>query len=491
MSGPVRVSSDRLLSRLDAADLALYRRAARWEAPVLDRVLPRLTSAADHGVLWMGAAGLLALSGRRRAAVRGLASLAVASATANIPAKLATRRARPQLHPVPLPRQLLRQPTTSSFPSGHSASAAAFTVGVAYESPLLAIPVGIAAAGVAYGRVHTGVHYPGDVVAGLALGATAAVVVRRVWPVRPDRPAFARPARRPAPALRDGDGLVVVINEKAGSGDRADEVQAELLELLPRAEVVRCGPDDDVEVCLRKAGETAKVLGVMGGDGTVNCAAGIAVDRGLPLAVLPGGTLDHFAGELGVQSVADVAAAVRDGSAVEITLGSADPDGGDLYFLNTFAIGVYPELVREREKREQAIGKWPAMVVAMAKVMRRAQPVFVEVDGQPRRLWTLFAGNGHYHPAGFAPSWRERLDDGCIDVRLIDADRPLSRLKLVTAVLTGRLGRSTVYEQRLVGSLPVRSRQGGLRIARDGEVGEGPGHMTLRAASRKLVVYLT
>ena len=84
-----------------------------------------------------------------------------------------------------------------------------------------------------------------------------------------------------------------------------------------------------------------------------------------------------------------------------------------------------------------------------------------------------------------------RLDDGCIDVRLIDADRPMSRLKLVTAVLTGRLGRSTVYEQRLVGSLPVRSRQGGLRIARDGEVGEGPGHMTLRAASRKLVVYLT
>jgi undecaprenyl-diphosphatase len=483
--------SERLLTRLDQADLALYRRAAGWDAPVLDRVLPKLTSAADHGVLWMGVAALLAVTGRRRTAVRGLASLATASAIANLPAKLAAQRDRPQLHPVPLPRRLLRQPTTSSFPSGHSASAAAFATGVALESPLLAIPVAVAAAGVAYGRVHTGVHYPGDVLAGVALGAGSALLVRRAWPVAPDRPAFARPAQRPAPALPDGDGLTVVINETAGSGDRADEVEQELRGLLPSVDVVRCGPDDDVQECLTKAAQSAQVLGVMGGDGTVNCAAGVALGHGLPLAVLPGGTLDHFAGELGVRSVADVAAAVKAGSAVEITVGSADPDGSDLYFLNTFAVGVYPELVREREKHEKAIGKWPAMALAMTRVLRKAEPVFVEVDGQPRRLWTLFAGNGHYHPAGFAPSWRERLDDGCIDVRLIDADKPLSRLRLVAAVLTGRLGESRVYEQRLVGSLPVRTRQGALRIARDGEVGEGPGHMTLRAAERKLVVYLT
>jgi undecaprenyl-diphosphatase len=228
----------------------------------------------------------------------------------------------------------------------------------------------------------------------------------------------------------------------------------------------------------------------MGGDGTVNCAAGIALDAGLPLAVVPGGTLDHFAGEVGVREVADVVAAVQNGSAIEITVGSADPDGADLYFLNTFALGVYPELVKEREKHEKSIGKWPAMALAMRRVLPGAEPVFVEVDGQPRKLWTLFGGNGHYHPAGFAPSWRERLDDGAIDVRLIDAEQPFSRLRLVLAVLTGRLGQSRVYEQRVVGTLPVRSRQGGLRIARDGEVSEGPGHLTLRAAANKLVVYL-
>ncbi|MDT7544922.1 MAG: hypothetical protein QOE99_1032 [Actinomycetota bacterium] len=485
------MTETRLLTRLDQADLALYRKAATFHTPFLDKVLPRLTSAANHGILWMGISVLLAGAGKRRAAVRGLASLAVASATANVPAKLAARRSRPELHPVPIPRRLLRQPSTSSFPSGHSASAAAFATGVAMEQPLIAAPVAVLAAGVAYGRVHTGVHYPGDVVAGIAMGAGAALVVRRVWPVRPDRPAFARPPQRPAPALTEGDGLIVVINEAAGSGERADEIEQELQAALPKVEVVRCEEGGDVAKCLEEAAKTAKVLGVMGGDGTVNCAAGIALEARLPLAVVPGGTLDHFAGELGVREVSDVIEAVRTGSAVEITVGSADPDGRDLYFLNTFAIGIYPELVKEREKHEKTFGKWPAMAYAMTRVLRGAEAVFVEVDGQPRRLWTLFAGNGHYHPAGFAPSWRERLDDGCIDVRLIDAEQRFSRLRLVAAVLTGRLGRSRVYEQRLVGTLPVRSRQGGLRIARDGEVTDGPGHLNLRAAADKLVVYLT
>ena len=479
-----------LLKQLDQADLALYRKAARSHTPFLDAVLPKLTRSANHGLLWFAISVLLAGGNRRRAAVRGLASLGVASAMANIPLKYAARRSRPELVPVPLPRRLLNQPSTSSFPSGHSASAGAFATGVALEDPLIGVPVAVLAAGVAYGRVHTGVHDPGDVVAGLALGIGSAVLVRRVWPVRPDRPAFARPARKPAPALPDGDGFVVVINETAGSGERADDVEKELRSALSKVEVIRCAEGGDVADCLREAAKHAKVLGVMGGDGTVNCAAGIALDAKLPLAVVPGGTLDHFAGEIGIVELSDVIEAVRTGSAVEISVGSADPDGRDLYFLNTFALGVYPELVKEREKHEKQIGKWPAMALAMARVLRGADAVFVEVDGQPRRLWTLFAGNGHYHPAGFAPSWRERLDDDCIDVRLIDADHRLSRLRLIAAVLSGRLGKSSVYEQRLVGSLPIRSRQGGLRLARDGEVGDGPGHLTLRAAAGKLVVYV-
>ena len=474
------------LSRLDALDKRLYNHAARGSSPLLEKVLPRLTSSANHGMLWFGIAGVLAASGQRRAAVRGLSSLLVASSVANVPAKHATRRSRPQLSPVPLPRQLTRQPKTSSFPSGHSASAAAFAVGVGLERPLLAAPVGVLAAGVAYGRVYTGVHYPGDVVAGAALGAACAVAVKRVWPARPDRPAVSQVATE-APALPDGDGLVVVINPGAGSADQADEVVALLAERLPKADVVRAG--DDLAEALRRASAYAQVLGVMGGDGSINCAAGVALEAGLPLAVVPGGTLNHFAGELGIGSVSDVVDAVQAGSAVWVAVGSAEADGEGLYFLNTFALGIYPELVREREKHEQRLGKWPAMALATLRIMRHATSVTVQVEGEDRELWALFAGNGQYHPSGFAPSWRDRMDDGSIDIRLLDATPPFSRVRLTLALLTGRLGKSSLYEERVVGRLSVRSRQGGLRIAQDGEVADGPGHLQLRAATKPLVVY--
>ena len=467
-------------------DQRLFARAARADTPLLDRVLPPLTRSANHGGLWLAVAGVLAVTGKRRAAVRGLGSLALASATANIPAKLSVQRARPQLHGVPVPRQLMVQPTTSSFPSGHSASAAAFAAGVALENPLLGLPVGALAAGVAYGRVHTGVHYPGDVVAGIALGAGAAVAVRRVWPVRPDRPAVVRRARVEAPALPDGEGLVVVINTSAGSGSRADDVEAELRAELPAVEVVRCGPDDDVVTSLTEAAARATVLGVVGGDGTVNAAAGVALEHRLPLAVVPGGTLDHFAAELGIAGVSDVAGAVREGSAVEISVGSASPDGD--VFLNTFALGVYPDLVHEREKHEERFGKWPALVLALVRVLPGATALDITIDGEPHKVWTLFAGNGQYHPSGFAPSWRERLDEGRVDVRVVDASQPLGRLRLVAAVLTGRLGRCRVYSERVADKVEVTSEQP-LRMARDGEVGEGPQRLVLQAREHRLLVY--
>ena len=464
-------------TRLQDLDLALFRRAATADTPVLDRVLPRLTSSADHGLLWFGVAGLLAAAGQRRPAVRGVASLALASAVANVPAKLAVRRERPQLHPVPLPRRLLRQPTTSSFPSGHSASAAAFTTGVALEAPLLAGPVGVLAAGVAYGRVHTGVHYPGDVLAGLALGTAAALAVKRVWPVRVDVPAVGSEAVA-APALPDGDGLVLVVNTGGGSADQADAVEKLLSERLPRAEVVRT---DDLEPALRSAAERARVLGIMGGDGSVSCATAIALEHDLPLAVVPGGTLDHFAGELGIGSAEDTAEAVARGSAVEVSVATAD----GLPFLNTFAVGVYPEIVKERERHQDRIGKWPAMALATARVLRRAEPLEVTVDGERRTLWTLFAGNGRYHPSGFAPSWRERVDAGCLDVRVVDATRPCSRTRLVAALLTGRLGRSRVYEERVTDRVLL---EGAARMARDGESHEAPASVEL-VAEQRLVVY--
>jgi hypothetical protein len=127
------------------ADLALFQRIAGAHNPVLGRSMPALSRAADWSRLWLGLALLLTLSGRpawRRAAARGIVSVALASGTANGLAKLSVRRRRPPLGDVPLGRRVYRAPVTTSFPSGHAASAVAFTVAVARQAPELAVPVG-------------------------------------------------------------------------------------------------------------------------------------------------------------------------------------------------------------------------------------------------------------------------------------------------------------------------------------------------------------
>jgi undecaprenyl-diphosphatase len=137
--------------RILELDQRIFSRVAAARLRGAHPVLPRLSRAADHSKLWMATAAVLGATGQRtgrRAALRGVASLAIASAVTNTLAKPSARRARPVIDAVPVVRRLTRQPITTSFPSGHSASAAAFAVGVALESPyrgLLVAPVPIAA----------------------------------------------------------------------------------------------------------------------------------------------------------------------------------------------------------------------------------------------------------------------------------------------------------------------------------------------------------
>ncbi len=172
-----------LRSRRAELDRAVVRRLARADSPVLDQVLPRLSRLADHSVLWGAvAAGLWATGDRRArsAAWRGLGSVAVASAAANVIGKGLNSRHRPDAE-IPAVRRLPHPPTSASFPSGHSASAAAFATGVTLEAPALAPPVIVLAAAVGLSRVVTGVHYPSDVLAGFAIGIAAGTVLHW-WP---------------------------------------------------------------------------------------------------------------------------------------------------------------------------------------------------------------------------------------------------------------------------------------------------------------------
>src|SRR5262245_34277312 len=127
---------------LGTLDREVFDAIAESPSPLLDATMPRLTRAADHSMLWFALAAAIGASGgpsARRGATRGVLSLAVTSLVTNLVAKRVWRRPRPDSLLVPLPRRGRRLPTSNSLPSGHSASAAAFAVGVGLESPALGL----------------------------------------------------------------------------------------------------------------------------------------------------------------------------------------------------------------------------------------------------------------------------------------------------------------------------------------------------------------
>jgi membrane-associated phospholipid phosphatase len=165
-------------------DQAVYVAIASTPTPTLDQGMSTLSDAANYSRLWMASSAVLALMGGRtgrRAAIEGLTSVAVTSAVVNLAVKRVWRRQRPDraAGKVPVARQV-RMPTSLSFPSGHSAAAFAFATGVGSRLPAVAVPLHALAGAVAYSRVHSGVHHPGDVVVGSLLGTVLAQLTTRM-----------------------------------------------------------------------------------------------------------------------------------------------------------------------------------------------------------------------------------------------------------------------------------------------------------------------
>jgi undecaprenyl-diphosphatase len=339
------------------------------------------------------------------------------------------------------------------------------------------------AGAVALSRVYTGVHYPGDVLAGVALGVGAAFTARALVPTRDQGRTPARP-RAKAPALTRGAGLIMVVNSASGSSERALAIRA----ALPLAKIVECEPQA-LEDELERAASLAEVLGVCGGDGTVNAAARIALRHDLPLAVLPGGTLNHFAYDLGVEDVRGLARALERGDAVRVDVGMFSTEQRRGIFLNTCSLGIYPELVRERERWAGRIGGWPAGLVAAVRVLRADRhPLEAVFRGRVHPMWLLFAGNGTYHRLGVMSGRRMDLADGQLDVRVVHGGRRPA-LRLLSAALAGPLTRSPAHAAVQVPQLRMERVSPGTLLAYDGEVTRVEGEVTLRKLPLALTVY--
>jgi undecaprenyl-diphosphatase len=287
-----------------------------------------------------------------------------------------------------------------------------------------------------------------------------------------------------APALPEGDGLVVAVNPRSGPDDY--DPAGEIRRILPRAEVLETTPDRGVDELLSEAAASgrAKALGVAGGDGSVASAAAVAIEHGLPLAVIAAGTLNHFARDVGLETPQDTADAVVAGQAVKVDV--ADVNGTP--FLNTSSIGAYPEMVRRRDRLSGRMGKWLALTVAVGQTLRRQSPVELVVNGKPLTVWIIFVGNCLYTPRGLSPAWRPRLEDGLLDVQYLRADLHLGRTRAVLATLLGVSQHTRSYGHFTATEVRIESRSGRRQVAFDGEMGEKAQEFTFRKRA-PLTVY--
>ena len=288
---------------MTAADVRLLTRSTAARTPATDRILRAASQAANRSTLWLLLAALLAAVGRRqgrRAAVDGIAAIGLASCAVNGPMKFLWRRARPTPSVTGPPERVLPMPGSFSFPSGHTASAFAFATAVTRALPVAGIPVIAAAGVVGYSRIHTGVQYPSDVLAGAGIGALAGVAAPRVLAKTRSR----RYEDKKSAAATDNGvprRAVLLTSPHAGSAGGLDRARAAMLAAgFSIAEEIPIHNAHDLVGWITRPAEQVPLIVAAGGDGTVGAAADMVTGSGAVLAVLPLGTSNDFTRSLGI-----------------------------------------------------------------------------------------------------------------------------------------------------------------------------------------------
>lgn len=279
--------------------------------------------------------------------------------------------------------------------------------------------------------------------------------------------------------------LCVLVNAGGGSvlGRDLEPELREAFESHGLEADIRLLPGDELEAAARQALERtgpgrhydAVVAG--GGDGTIGLVAGIMAGSGRAFGVLPLGTLNHFAKDLGLPQ--DLPGAVGVIAAQQLhTVDVAEVNGR--VFVNNSSIGLYASMVadRDRQRRRSGWGKWPAMVLAFCRVvlrypLRRVR-VLAESEAGPwtRRYRTplLFIGNNAYEVSLPRPGTRAVLDDGKLSMFIVRHRRPWGLLKVAARAMLGQLRHGQDFESHTVTSVEIQSRSAWMRVSVDGEV---------------------
>ncbi len=271
--------------------------------------------------------------------------------------------------------------------------------------------------------------------------------------------------------------IIVIVNATAGTGlpaDWAKQLQDEFSQSGLQAQVKVVQSGSDIEPTVRAAVQQgAQVVVAGGGDGTVSAVAAVLVGSGVTLGVLPMGTLNHFAKDLGIP--------LEQAEAIAVIAGNrqVDVDAGEVngrIFVNNSSLGIYPDIVREREKRQHRLGhgKWRALLAASIGAARRypVMKVHVEVDGKTlvRSTPFVFIGNNEYTMEGFEIGARAALDKGTLSLYLTQRMGRFGLLQLAVRALFKRLQQARDFDMLTAREFVVRTGHKRLRVATDGEV---------------------
>jgi len=271
--------------------------------------------------------------------------------------------------------------------------------------------------------------------------------------------------------------IIVIVN--AGSGTGHDDALASRIEGLfaqagAPAQVRLASGGEAIAAAVKAAvAERPKVLVAAGGDGTVSTVAAALVDSEIVLGVLPMGTLNHFAKDLGLPL--ELEAAVHRIAAAEPRSIDVGEVNGRI-FVNNSSLGLYPDIVRERERQQKHLGrgKWPAFASACFSALRRYPFLGVRliIDGGERVYRTpfVFIGNNDYRMEGLAMGERSGLADGVLSLYVASRPGRWRLLQLALRALAGRLRQARDFDSMHAEAITVESRRHRLHVATDGEV---------------------
>jgi YegS/Rv2252/BmrU family lipid kinase len=281
--------------------------------------------------------------------------------------------------------------------------------------------------------------------------------------------------------------IAVVLNGRSGRGVAAGSVARirELCDEAGREVRVTSATGKGIERDARAAvTEGCELLVAGGGDGTIGTVAGIAAQAGLRFGVLPLGTRNHFARDLGLPlDLVGAMQVILAGVTRTVDLGEVN----GRVFINNSSLGVYPRLVRFREKlRKYGLAKWVAAAWALLAVLRRHPFVAVRItaDGEPmvRRTPFVFIGNNEYRMEGLSAARRESLSDGVLALYVMNASGRRNLLWLAWQILRGRTADLRELEVFQVAEAEIELRRRTTHVALDGEL------LTMRGTLRYRVI---